>query len=126
MQYSGINIDCVFENKISLLSGYSGTGKTLLMKATELHCLNNGISCRYCDFRYREMSIEQIEKICAGVKVVLFDNADLYLNNKLLDKLKNSAEHIIICMKDTSDIDMFNITRYLVDYENLELTIEVL
>lgn len=126
MQYSGIKIDCLFENKINMLSGYSGTGKTLLMKATELYCLNHNIKCKYCDFRCREMKTEQIEIMCAGAKVILLDNADLYLNNELLTRLSKMSEQIIICMKDTSSIDMYNVTEYLVNYENLELTIEVL
>ena len=72
------------------------------------------------------MKTEQIEIMCAGAKVILLDNADLYLNNELLTRLSKMSEQIIICMKDTSSIDMYNVTEYLVNYENLELTIEVL
>lgn len=126
MDYNGININCHFDDGVCMLSGYSGTGKTLLMKAIEFYCVNNSIKCRYCDFRYKDMTEQQIENACLGADVLILDNADLYLNNKLLEKLKKNAQQIIICMKDTTTIDMSNITEYLVNYSNLSLTIEVL
>lgn len=126
IQYNGIDVDCSFTSEVCMLSGYSGTGKTLLMKATELYCLDNDVSCRYCDFRCRDMDSDQIITMCKNAKVVLLDNADLYLDNELLSKLIKMCTQVIICMKDTSAIDMYGITEYFVNYENMKIITEVL
>lgn len=122
INYNGIKIEAEFLNKINIFNGYSGTGKTLLMKATELYCMNNKISCRYCDYRCQDLEEDQIINYCKNAEVILLDNADLYLTNDLLEKLKD--KFIVICMKDTSVIDMLDTTEYIVHYENQKLTIE--
>lgn len=122
--YNGISINATFRNRINILSGYSGTGKTLLMQAAELFCMNNNIKCTYCDFRCAQLSEEQIENLCKNSQVIMFDNADLYLTNSLLNKFRTQDKIIIICMKNTCKLDMYNVQKYLVTYENLSLTIE--
>ena len=122
--YSGVTVCAEFHNKLNLLSGFSGTGKTFLMQAIELYCLNEKINCIYCDFRYMYFDEEQIKIMCKNAEVVLLDNADLYLTDSILSWLKEQGKMLIICMKDTSYIDMEDMHEYIVSYENEKIIIE--
>lgn len=122
--YSGVTVNVEFKDKLNLLSGYSGTGKTFLMQAIELYCLNEKINCVYCDFRYMNFEAEQIKVMCKNAEVVLLDNADLYLTDEILSWLREQGKMLIICMKDTSGIDMENMYEYIVRYQAKNITIE--
>ena len=56
--------------------------------------------------------------------MVLLDNADLYLTNELNLWLKSTDKFIIMCMKDTSHVDMENVHKYIVTYANTTLTLK--
>ena len=71
INYSGVNIKANFTRKLNMLSGYSGTGKTFLMEATELYCMNNNVSCRYCDFRCQSLTISQIQNLCINPRCLI-------------------------------------------------------
>lgn len=123
-QYNGITINASFNSKLNILVGDSGTGKTLLLSAIDLYCLNNNISCRLCNYNDANLSPEQIKAICAGADILLLDNADLYMNNSLLKELLTTSQLIILNMKDTSYINTnHHSEQYIVDYINLSLTV---
>lgn len=124
LNYQGVNVDVHFSNGCNMLSGYSGTGKTFLMQAIELFCMNNSIDCVYCNYRFNGYTSDQIKEVCKNAEVVLLDNADLYLNNELFLWFKKTDKLLIICMKDTSAIDMEDVYKYIVNYENKMITIE--
>lgn len=123
--YNGISINIEISNRVNALVGNSGTGKTLLMKAIQLYCLRNNIRHIYCNSDIMSLSSKQILEICSDKCVVLLDNADLYLNNELLSKIKSSEDVkvIIICMKDTSKINMYEVSEYIVKYSDKKITI---
>lgn len=124
MTYQGVQVTANFINRLNMLSGYSGTGKTFLMQAIELFCVNSSIECVYCNFRFKDYTQEQIEEVCKNAQVVLLDNADLYLTNELNLWLKSTDKFIIMCMKDTSHVDMENVHKYIVTYANTTLTLK--
>lgn len=125
--FSGIDIDAKFKNNFGILVGDSGTGKTLLMKAVELYCLKNDIAYQYMDSNMRTYTQEQILDILSDKEVVLLDNADLYLTNDILNILRmDQNRFILICMKDTSKLNVRYASEYFVHYKNLYLTIEEL
>lgn len=124
MMYNGISIKVNIDNELNILAGNSGTGKTLLMKAVQLHCLKNKIKHIYCDSDCISLSEEQIASICSDKEVVLLDNADLYLNNELLTKIRSNIDKtIIICMKDTSELNIHTASEYIVKYKDKSLTV---
>ena len=94
------------------------------MKALILHCTKNGISYRYVDYKNKDMSEEEILSYCNGAKVIMLDNADLYLTDKLLDEISKSADMIIMSLKQTYMISMDKVKRYIVNYENMKLELE--
>lgn len=124
ISFSGIDMHIRFDGKINLLAGYSGTGKTLLMKAVTLHCAQNGISYRYVDYKNKDMSEEEIISYCKGAKVIMLDNADLYITDKLLSKISESADIVIMSLKQTHLISMDKVKGYIVHYENMNLELE--
>lgn len=124
LKYQSTDVEARFSNRWNMLSGYSGTGKTFLMQAVELFCMDNSINCIYCNYRFKGYDNDQIEKACKNAEVVLLDNADLYLNNELFLWLKETGKLLIICMKDTSKIDMENVHKYIVNYENKMVSVE--
>lgn len=122
--FNGIRIDAEINAGINLLSGDSGTGKTLLMQAIELYCSENNIKYTFLNYRQRKNSEEQIEYLCNDSDIVIIDNADLFLRQSLLDRLQKINKYIIISLKDSSKIDCRNITEYLVHYDRLKLKLE--
>ncbi len=125
-QYNGININVFFDSKLNILVGNSGTGKTLLMSALDLYCLNNNIKCRLCNYNDANLSKEQIMTVCKGSDVLLLDNSDLYVDDELLKKLLGTSKIIIMSMKDTSGIDTDQSEQYLVEYNDLSLIVRKL
>lgn len=124
MIYNGITVDCTFYPGVSILSGYSGDGKSLLMKAVELYCLNKGISCQLCDYNMN-LEPEDIMYInCMNHDVILLDNTDLYLTQGLLDRLKRFTKFIIISIKDTWEQNFAVMPEYMVQYSNGKVTIK--
>ena len=125
--FSGIDIDANFKNNFGILVRDSGTGKTLLMKAAELYCLKNDIAYQYMDSNTRTYTQEQILNILSDKEVVLLDNADLYLTNDILNTLRSDTNRfILICIKDTSKLNIRYASEYFVHYRDLYLTIEEL
>lgn len=124
INYQGVNVAAQFNNKWNMLSGYSGTGKTFLMQAIKLFCMNDEIRCVYCDYNFLDKELNQVKDFCKNAEIALLDNADLYITYELFEWFKQTGKLLIICMKDTSKIDMEDVYEYLVNYENMSITIE--
>lgn len=123
--YNSANIDVTFINRLNILSGNSGTGKTFLYRALEHFCLINNIKYKYLDFRSAEDTQEQIINICSDKDVLLLDNADLYLTESILKELrKDSNKILIICMKDTSRISIDSASRCYINYDGYNLVMK--
>ena len=97
--FNGITVNVELNKGVNLLSGNSGTGKTLLMQAIELYCLNEGISYTFGKSEFANYAPEQIVSICSNSDVVLLDNADLYITEDLLKEIKCGDKLIVISLK---------------------------
>ena len=122
--FNGITVNVELNNGVNLLSGNSGTGKTLLMQAIELYCLNEGISYTFGKSEFANYAPEQIVSICSNSDVVLLDNADLYITEDLLKEIKCGDKLIVISLKISNKISMKNVREYLVNYEKMYLSLE--
>ena len=58
--FNGININAEIMEGVNVLSGDSGTGKTLFMQAVEFYCEENDIKYTFLNYRQRKNSEEQI------------------------------------------------------------------
>lgn len=121
-KYNGIDVTAYFDAELNILVGDSGTGKTLLINAIDLYCLNNNIKCRMCNYNDINLTDKQLLTICNDPDVILFDNADLYIRNDIIKELMNKHKIIVMSMKDISSISTSQSEQYLVEYNNLSLS----
>lgn len=124
IEYSGVNFKAEFTGKLNMLSSPSGTGKTFLLHAIQSFCTNQNIEYAFYNCRNCILDEELIKALCKDSQIVLLDNADLYLTNELLSWFKTQNMIVIICMKNTSHLDMEGVVEYTVDYRDRKVTIE--
>lgn len=97
--FSGVHFDVSFEDRVNLFSGVSGEGKTFLFTVLKEYLTETGVSYRHFDSTIADYTEEQLISLCVGRKVIIFDNADLYLTQSLLDFATETADKVIISMK---------------------------
>ena len=98
-RYSGTQIKVNIKSGVNILEGYSGTGKTFLMKGIVYYCKSNKISYSYIDYKDIDRGSDIIKASCRNKDIVMLDNADLYISNELLEEIKKTAKIIIISLK---------------------------
>lgn len=123
-KFNGIDVEAELKVGVNLLSGDSGTGKTLLMQAVELYCAENEIKYTFLNYRQRESTVEQIVALCNTSEVVIIDNADLFISEKLISELTKTSKYLLVSLKDSTKIDERNITEFIVHYEDMKLRLE--
>lgn len=106
-EYSGIVFDVDIQDRISLFTGYSGTGKTFAFGAIQEYFVSNNIRTIYFDDRQMD-----------NKEVILLDNADLYLTQNLLDYLIDSNKILLCSTKKPYQYRFGVFGKYEVKYEN--------
>lgn len=124
LRFNDIDVEVELSAGINMLSGDSGTGKTLLMQAVELYCAENKIKYTFLNYRNRDNSIEQLLTLCDKSEVIIIDNADLFISEKLVSKLKEKSKYLLISLKDSTKIDERDIIEYIVHYKAMLLRLE--
>ena len=114
---SGVYFDVLFEDRVNLFSGVSGEGKTFLFTVLKAYLAETGVSCIYLDNTATDFSEWAIKEACTDKSVIIFDNADLYLTQSLLDFAIETADTVIISMKNPYKLVMSNVGFYSLDYE---------
>jgi ABC-type lipoprotein export system ATPase subunit len=107
-----IHVDAEFTDNICYLLDNSGTGKTFLFSLLFNYCSLNGVSIASLDYKSSNSSVNEIVEYCNNKSVVIFDNADLYLNRDILERIK--ADLILISVKKISGLIRKNSGRYRV------------
>lgn len=120
-KYNGIDVECSFNNKLNILRGSSGSGKSLLLTAIDFYCTFNKISCRLCNYDIAGLRPDTIISICEDVEVVLLDNADLYLTEDILKAILKTAKFVIMSIKNTDGISIDGASEYLVEHKDLHV-----
>lgn len=119
--YNNIYTEINIKTGISLLSSESGSGKTLLLNLITDYCNNNHI--QYCLINYT--NIDQLPELFNNTyEIVLLDNADRYITDEILEKLREISKYAIIVLKDDSKVDTRDTSQYLVHYNNLKIILE--
>lgn len=120
-KYNGIDVECSFNNKLNILRGSSGSGKTLLLTVIDFYCTFNKISCRLCNYDIAELRPDTIISICKNAEVVLLDNADLYLTEDILKVILKTAKFVVMSIKNTDGISIDGASECLVEYKDLHV-----
>ena len=112
-RYKSINFIGKFNHKINIIFDYSGTGKTLLLKALRSHLSEEGK-------RVIRYSFEMpLEKVIDDYDVMLLDNADLYLTPELFEDLKLTKALIVISMHRTLGLKLTSeVGRYVCNFDS--------
>lgn len=122
-QYSkltnGVEFNISFIDKINIIKGSSGTGKTFLFNTIASYCVSNKISYALIDYKIVASGDESlILSHCRNKSLIILDNADLYLTSELFNNIINLKLTIILSIKATFGLNMENAHLYTVTYKD--------
>lgn len=121
--FNGIHFDVCLEDRVNLFSGVSGEGKTFLFKTLKAHLKINGVSCIYFNNTATDFSEMAIKEACNNKEVIIFDNADLYLTQDILDYVTNISDTVIISMQLYCRLKFKSYRFYAVEYSGNNLVV---
>ena len=114
---NGVKFEVAFSDKINVLKGASGTGKSFLFSVISSYCASENIPYALVDYRFvSEDNTEAILQYCKGKEIIILDNADLYLTPELFMGIQKLGATMIISKKTTFGLDMREAHLYAVDY----------
>ncbi len=117
-----IQIHAAFTDKVCILFGDSGEGKTFFFTALHDYCNLNEIKLTH--FSSMNMSdMDSMLQYAASSDIVILDNADLYVSDKLLRGLLKTSKLILISVKDLTRIGSINYGIYDTVYEGETLEV---
>ena len=120
---SGVKFNLNFTDKINIIEQDSGTGKTFMFSMIDAHCKKEGIPCLL--FNYSTLEFKgNLDEHVSGKKIVLLDNADLYLDSSFLNFLENQDCTTIISIKSLVGLYTENAGFYNVNYDGESLVTE--
>lgn len=91
-----IKVNVNFKEGYNILLDNSSTGKTLLISLLSDYLKFNNIPYIKCDFSNMTLLKKAINVIEDSVKVILLDNADLYLTGEMIDRMLSVKDRVII------------------------------
>lgn len=114
---NGVDFDINFKDRINVIKGASGTGKTFLFNMISSYCTSNKIPYAFIDYKFLASGDEDlIFYHCRNKKLIILDNADLYLTSELFNKIRNLNATIILSKKSTFGLNMDDAHLYTIDY----------
>lgn len=112
---SGVTFDVKVDDNVNILTGYSGTGKTFMFKAITEYLKANGMRCIYFDNTAMNFSEKALKEACNNKELIIFDNADLYLTQGIIDYARNIGT-VIISMKLAFNLKLKPYSVYKISY----------
>lgn len=113
------NFSIFFEDKVNVIRGNSGTGKTFMFSTIASYCMLNSIKYAYIDYNFvASNDTDLIYQHCYDKDIIILDNADLYLDSELFSKLLSLNATIILSKKTTYGLDMKDAHLYVVNYDS--------
>lgn len=119
--YNGLHFSVEFKDNLSVLNDLSGTGKTFLFKVLKEYCREHDISCIYCNYEFADYKKENIINLCKDNDIVIFDNADLYLTDEILEAVRNPSRLVVVSIKNLFSLKIQNAGYYYVAYDGKRL-----
>lgn len=118
----GVECNVLFQRKVNILKGDSGTGKSWLFRLLQSYFVANGISYYFVNYLTRsepETIIAQAKK----VQYLLLDNADLYLNSDTIGELLQCDATCIVATRLIKLLDIRKMGFYKVVYKDEALSV---
>lgn len=117
-----IQIHANFTDKVCILFGDSGEGKTFFFTALHDYCDLNEVKLTH--FSSMNMSdTDSMLQYAAGSDLIILDNADLYMSNELLKGFLKTSKLILISLKDLSRVGSISYGVYDTVYEGERLEV---
>lgn len=120
--YGSIEVKVDLKDKICVFFDMSGTGKTFLFTMLKSYFLDAGIS--FISVDYTSYKILDSYDFSDDTEVIILDNADLYMNEKLFSNLDASEKLIVMSIKDIGNLNQKNMGFYRVLYKDTLLTVK--
>ena len=115
----GIKISARFADKVNILIGYSGSGKSFLLSLIERKYADNSLSVVSFDYNLAtENNVEEYIRRASHNDLVLLNNADLYMTRELLEILAKVKCTVIAELKHAVVGRVENSGMYIVNFEN--------
>lgn len=108
----GVSVNCSFGTNTYVFQGESGEGKTFFFNMVKSTCIKERVSCRFFKADSSLLGDDLIIKEMNLVDVIIFDNADLYLTQRIVDNIRDD-QIVFISMKYPFKLNIRN--RKLVD-----------
>lgn len=117
-----IRIHANLTDKVCILFGDSGEGKTFFFTALHDYCNLNNIKLTH--FSSMNMgNANSMLQYAASSDIIILDNADLYISDELLKGFLKTSKLILISIKDLSKIGSINYGIYDTMYEGERLEV---
>lgn len=120
--YGSIEVKVDLKDKICVFFDMSGTGKTFLFTMLKSYFLDAGIS--FISVDYTSYKILDSYDFSDDTEVIILDNADLYMNEKLFSNLDASGKLIVMSIKDIGNLNQKNMGFYRVLYKDTLLKVK--
>lgn len=87
--------------------GYSGTGKTFALKTIYKYLVSNNTDVIYFNHKQSDYTVERIMSLCKDNKIIIMDDADLYMTPELFDYLKSNCGQVLISIKNIAKLTTY-------------------
>lgn len=105
--YDGIVFDIDIQDKVNLFMGNSGTGKTFAFNTIYKYLVSNNVDVIYFSHKQSDYTVEHIMSLCNDNKIIIMDDADLYMTKKLFNYLKSNCGQVLISIKDIEKLTTY-------------------
>lgn len=114
-----IKISARFADKVNILTGYSGSGKSFLLSLIERKYADSSLSVAIFDYNpATENNVEEYIRRASHNNLVLLNNADLYMTSELFEILAKGECTVIAELKHAVAGSVENSGLYIVNFEN--------
>jgi len=96
----------------------------MLLDALQVYCDTNDIPYWYFNYEAASLDLNAIKALLVGRSVLLVDNADLYLNQDILNEMLREADFIIVALHHYDIIDAGDACFLNVVYDGQNLTVK--
>lgn len=101
--YSGVHLVANIKNKITILRGYSGIGKTFFIKILNTYFNLNDLRSRIFNIvDLYNISINKFKMLIEDYDFLFLDNADIYLIQEMYDCIVDSGKYCIIVLHSST------------------------
>ena len=120
-EIGGVKFEVDFKDKVCVMMGFSGTGKTYLLRTLK-SCLDaQEISCQYIspgNLSELGVSVSDLKDLIQRnhPRVVLFDNASLYLTDTLFQAAFMVCDYIVVGTNYLNHTKLKDCGYYAIDF----------